>query len=114
MLDLKSPHLALLLALLERHVPEAEVWAYGSRVNGQSHQGSDLDLVVRNPADLGAACANLWPLRDALTESDLPFLVDVFDWAQIPEHFRRRIEQEHVVVRSREGAGKGVRDGSGG
>ena len=28
--------------LLRRHVPDAEVWAYGSRVNGQSHDGSDL------------------------------------------------------------------------
>ncbi len=26
-----------------------EVWAYGSRVNGKAHQGSDLDLVIRTP-----------------------------------------------------------------
>ena len=36
--------------LLREHVPDAEVWAYGSRVNGQSHEASDLDLVVRGPA----------------------------------------------------------------
>ncbi|MCC7431655.1 nucleotidyltransferase domain-containing protein, partial [bacterium] len=24
-----------------------EVWAYGSRVNGLAHSGSDLDLVIR-------------------------------------------------------------------
>jgi predicted nucleotidyltransferase len=26
-----------------------EVWAYGSRVHGTAHEGSDLDLVVRGP-----------------------------------------------------------------
>ena len=26
-----------------------EVWAYGSRVDGSAHEGSDLDLVVRTP-----------------------------------------------------------------
>ena len=33
--------------LLREHVPEAEVWAYGSRITGESHTGSELALVVR-------------------------------------------------------------------
>ena len=37
-------------ALLREHVPGVEVWAYGSRVNGESHDGSDLDLALRGPA----------------------------------------------------------------
>ena len=36
-------------ALLREHVPDAEVWAYGSRVTGESHPASDLDLVLRGP-----------------------------------------------------------------
>ncbi len=39
-------------------------------------------------------------LRGALIECDLPILVDVLDWAQLPEEFRREIEQRHVIVRS--------------
>ena len=35
-----------LKALLDEHVPGVEVWAYGSRVNGESHEGSDLDLAL--------------------------------------------------------------------
>jgi uncharacterized protein len=41
-----------LLQFLRRYSPEAEVWAYGSRVNGDGHECSDLDLVLRNPSDL--------------------------------------------------------------
>jgi predicted nucleotidyltransferase len=88
----------MLLDVLASHVPDAEVWAYGSRVNGGAHEGSDLDLVVRNPARLDAPQKNLHRLRDALAESDLPILVEVFDWARISPDMRREIEHQHVVV----------------
>ncbi len=39
-LNLKPNYLRLLLDVLEAHAPEAEVWAYGSRVNGDGHDGS--------------------------------------------------------------------------
>ena len=38
-----------LIALFQEHLPGVEVWAYGSRVNGRSHEGSYLDLVLRGP-----------------------------------------------------------------
>ena len=84
--------------------PRAEVWAYGSRVNGGGHDGSDLDLVLRNPANLGQPNKKLSALRAALIESELPILVDVLDWARLPEDFRREIEQKHWVIRSFETA----------
>ena len=39
----------MLEEILREHVPGVEVWAYGSRVSGHSHGGSDLDLVLRGP-----------------------------------------------------------------
>jgi predicted nucleotidyltransferase len=99
-LDLKPKHLHLLLDVLARHAPDAEVWAYGSRVNGGGHDGSDLDLVVRNPSGLDRPQERLWALRDALSESNLPMLVDVLDWARIPEDFRNEIERQHLVLRA--------------
>jgi predicted nucleotidyltransferase len=98
--DLKSGHLRLLVAILQKHAPGAEVWAYGSRVNGDGHEGSDLDLVVRNPDVLNQPQKQLYALRDALSKSNLPMLVDVVDWARIPEDFRREIQRQHVVVRT--------------
>ena len=97
-LNLKPDHLRLLLDVLEAYAPETEVWAYGSRVNGGGHEGSDLDIVVRNPAGLDQPQRKLYLLRDALDESNLPMLVDVLDWARLPEDFRQEIERRHVVV----------------
>jgi uncharacterized protein len=99
-LDLNPDHLRLLLGILQKHMPEAEVWAYGSRVNGGAHEGSDLDLVLRNPAGLNQPLKQLYLLRDALSESNLPMLVDILDWARMPEEFRREIERQHVIVRA--------------
>ena len=97
-LDLPDKYRQTLLAVLTAHVPEAEVWAYGSRVNGQAHDGSDLDLVVRNPDRLDERQSRLHLLRDALSESNLPIVVEVLDWARITEDMRREIEREHVVI----------------
>jgi predicted nucleotidyltransferase len=97
-LDLAVPLLEITQRLLSLHVPGAEVWAYGSRVGGESHPGSDLDLVLRHPTDPSVPQRNLAVLREAFIASDLPILVDVIDWARIPESSRREIAQAHVVV----------------
>lgn len=99
-LDLQPKHLALLRQVLQQHLPQAEVWAYGSRVNGDGHEASDLDLVVRQPADLTQESNQIEDLRDALVESNLPIRVDVVDWARIPATFHREIERAHVVVQA--------------
>ena len=101
-LMLDPPHLAAVRALLAAHVPEAEVWAYGSRINGRAHAASDLDLVLRHPADPAQRQTGLDALKAAFSESNLPFLVDVLDWARIPESFRQEIAREYVVVREAE------------
>lgn len=97
-LDLPQKYLEQVKFLLRVHVPQAEVWAYGSRVSGGSHEASDLDLVLRNPHDLHAEIGALYDLKEAFIESNLPIRVDVMDWALIPESFRLEIEREHVAV----------------
>lgn len=97
-LELPESYLHTLKQLLQAYVPDAEVWAYGSRVSGHAHKTSDLDLVLRNPADLSAPQKKLVELRAALSESDMPILVDVMDWSRIPQAFRDEIERAHVEI----------------
>ena len=84
-------------ALLRQHVPGVEVWAYGSRVNGESHEGSDLDLVLRGPG-LEPLDGGFYDLLEAIEKSDIPILVQAHDWAMLPESFHREIEWDYVVV----------------
>lgn len=45
-MNLKPRYKQMLLDIFCAHLPEAEVRAYGSRVNGDAHDGSDLDRVI--------------------------------------------------------------------
>ncbi len=95
---MKARHREQLERLLREHLPGVEVWAYGSRVDGQSHDGSDLDLALRGPglAEIGAS--SLADFLEAVRESTIPFLVEARDWARLPESFHREIEREHEIL----------------
>ncbi len=85
--------------ILSHFVPNEEVWAYGSRVDGSGHELSDLDLVIRHPADLKIPVGLiLAELREAFSESNRPFLGDVHDWARLPSAFWANIEAHHVLI----------------
>lgn len=99
-LELPRRYREQLEALLKEHVPDAEVWAYGSRVSGESHEASDLDLVIRGPA-LEPLGAEFFNLIDALEKSTIPILVEVHDWARLPERFHSEIQRGYVVIQGR-------------
>ena len=88
----------MLVALLRKHLPDVEVWAYGSRVNGRGHEGSDLDLALRGPGLRKIPLDGLVDFEEAVRESTIPFLVEARDWARLPERFRREIQRRYVVV----------------
>ena len=96
-LDLPLRYRHMVETLLREYVPNTEVWAYGSRINGESHEGSDLDLVLRSPTlePLGIA---LTDLVEAFRESNIPILVQASDWAILPESFQREIARSYVVL----------------
>ena len=97
-LHLSPRHREAIEALLRTHLPDVEVWAYGSRVNGRSHDGSDLDLVLRGPKLVEIDASRLAELTEALRESTVPFLVEARDWARLPDSFHREIKREHVIL----------------
>lgn len=89
-----------LLALLSLYLPDVEVWAYGSRVNGRSHEGSDLDLVLRNVDLLPIDRLKIMEFEDAIRESNIPILIEARDWARLPDYFHREIAENYVVIQS--------------
>jgi type I restriction enzyme S subunit len=82
--------------ILDRHVPAREVWAFGSRAKAAAKPFSDLDLAILGDKPL--TLSTLAELADDFSESDLPFKVDIVDWATTGERFRKVIEGERVVL----------------
>jgi len=95
-LSILPAHLAMVRAILTTHVPTHDVWAFGSRVAGSAKEFSDLDLVIIGEKPLSITVhANL---VDDFSESDLPYKVDVIDWATTDATFRRIIRRNCIVV----------------
>ena len=72
-LDLMPDDLRLIKLILKQWAPDAEIWGYGSRVNGNCHEASDLDLVIRNSKSLEKPSAHLMQLKQACTWTLVPF-----------------------------------------
>jgi len=98
-IDMTDAQRETLLAFLHRFIPGAAVWAYGSRVRHTARPNSDLDLVAfTSPAQR----RSVRELGEALSESNLPFIVDLHVWDEVPEKFHEIIRKEYVVLKQAE------------
>ncbi|WVH09653.1 MAG: Nucleotidyltransferase domain protein [Fluviibacter phosphoraccumulans EoVTN8] len=93
-MDVSEAELAIVKSILARHVPGAAVWAFGSRATGKAKKFSDLDLCIDTGKPLGLNLASA--LAEDFAESDLPWKVDLVDWATTSEGFRKIIERDRI------------------
>lgn len=87
---------AIVRDILQRHVPDREVWAFGSRAKWTSKEFSDLDLAIIGDEPL--SITTLASLSEDFSESELPYKVDIVDWATTSPSFRSVIERDKVVI----------------
>jgi predicted nucleotidyltransferase len=97
-LMLSERHLSTLYGLLKRHASDCEVWAYGSRVRGDGDEASDIDIVLRNANNPDVSTGVKSNLTEAIRESTFPFVVDISEWADLPEWLRRSILTQHEIL----------------
>jgi type I restriction enzyme S subunit len=97
-IDIAPADWVIVRDILQKHVPDREVWAFGSRAKRTAKTYSDLDLAVMTDTPMSFEVSGA--LREDFSESDLPWRVDIVDWATTSETFRRIIEQDKVVVQS--------------
>ncbi len=94
-----------LLAIFASAKTPMEIWAHGSRVTGGAHAGSDLDLVLRTKDLQKMPIDEFLELKEQIQESNIPILVELFDWCRLPEAFHPNIEANHEVLFSNMGVG---------
>ncbi len=76
----------------------SELWAFGSRVNGDAHDMSDLDLVIVTNSSEKLNIDELVTFKDSLRESNIPIIVQVMDWSRVPQSFHNNILENYEVV----------------
>lgn len=87
--------LETLLHLIHMWLPKSRIGAFGSRIDGTAHSGSDLDLVILTQTHTRE---DFIAFTNAVEESALPFLVDVSEMHRLPESFQDEIQRDYVVV----------------
>lgn len=97
-LAVEPEDLAIVQLLLARHLPPGtRVWAYGSRAKGRGvWRGSDLDLMI--DAGFPLEFSLLGMLSEDLSESLVPFVVDLHDWHDTSPAFLERIRPDMVAL----------------
>ena len=87
---------SIVLKILEEHIPDRDVWIFGSRAKNRARRRSDLDLAIGGseplPLDL------YLDLKDEFLDSDLPYFVDLVDLTSTTPDFRRCIEPDFVPI----------------
>ena len=92
-IDLDKNYLSILNLILAKYLPNKKVWAYGSRVKNTATERSDLDCVV-----FEANIAEIYFAQEALDNSQIPFMVKLLSWEEIPEEFKKNIMQKYFVL----------------
>jgi type I restriction enzyme S subunit len=96
MIDLQENYLQLVQDILRKFVPAEEVKLFGSRARGTAKSFSDIDLVIMNEQAL--SLEQFAKLTLAFEESDLPYKVDVVQWAELSDDFKKLIVDEAVAI----------------
>ena len=74
------------------------IWAYGSRVNGQAHDMSDLDLTLISKESSKIDINEYIDFKEALTDSNIPIFIQALDWNRIPHYFHKNILDNYEVL----------------
>nr|WP_306815203.1 nucleotidyltransferase domain-containing protein [Limnobacter parvus] len=88
----------IVLKIIEKCVPAYEIWAFGSRVDGNPKPFSDLDLALIGAHELPLSTRA--ELNNAFSESDLPWKVDLVDWHGISPEFQKIIQANHEILQT--------------
>ena len=99
MIDVEEKYIAEIRRIINEHVPECEVRAFGSRVDGTAKKFSDLDLALIGPEKL------YWRiiprLKDAFAASNLPMTVDIIDYNAVSKEFQAVIDKQYEVIQQK-------------
>lgn len=96
MINLEKKYLTMVQSILKKWIPNQTVWLFGSRVTDKIKPYSDIDLVIIS--DEPTSFATLSQIANAFSESDLPYKVDVVDWAMLDDEFKKIIKSNYEIV----------------
>lgn len=84
-----------LIAIINKHLPDAKIYLFGSRARGTHNLGSDIDIAV----DIGVPInwSALGALKEDIVESNIPLFVDIVDINNVSEDMKKQIKKDGIL-----------------
>ncbi len=96
MTQLRPQDFEIIKFIINSQLPNAQVWLFGSRAKGNAKPFSDTDLLIDNHSPL--TLLEFSQIKEALSESSLPMLVDIVDRQTIKPEFFEQIKEDLVAL----------------
>ena len=94
-IQLSHAHVLLVKRVLRQHVNDQKAYVFGSRAQGSALKFSDVDICLVGEELTFIQMSNL---KDAFSESDLPYFVDVIQKDAISASFYTQIESDFIEL----------------
>jgi len=82
--------------ILRRYFPKAKIIFFGSRVNGNNRQYSDLDIAIKDKQKVNLLTIS--SIKEDFANSDLKFMVDLVDYHRTSDEFKAFLDQQQKFL----------------
>ena len=83
-----------LLKIINKKLPKADVYLFGSRAKNTNHLGSDIDIAIDNKEKIDFRI--ILELYSQIEETTIPLMVDLVDFNNISDLFKDKIRKEAI------------------
>lgn len=96
MIAVSSEEFEIIIKILNAHIKKGKVYAFGSRYKNNNRKFSDFDIAIDTGEKLSFEFLNI--LKDAFEESDLPYRVDIIDYNNISDKFKKIVDGGNEII----------------
>ena len=91
----KKEYKEKIIKLINKHLPNAKIYLFGSRATNQEQDTSDIDIAI----DLGkpAPQHKIALIKLSIDDLNIPLDIDIVDIYKIPETFKKDINKEKII-----------------
>ena len=92
MLDLDPKYIDFIKETILAEIPNVEIYIFGSRVQGNALEYSDVDIALKNEEKI--SIESILKLKVKFENSTFPYKVDIVDLKNLKDEFRGIIEKD--------------------
>jgi len=95
MIQLLVKHKNIVTKILRHYLSNQKVYVFGSRAKENARNFSDLDLCLTGDA---LTFSQMAQIKEAFSESDLPYFVDVVQKSSLSEDFYKQVKGDFIEL----------------